>query len=198
MDHTVLPANNTMPAFPLWRSPDVTTTATEAADVQLQLTNHLSTRKDERLSWPSWLLPFDPWRQNVNTCDLCSVYTYACQILSGSVKVCRSYSRKANFEQIHITLSCIVYVVVTLTRSRVKVKVTGHLDFRKLLLWLQVGRKKPCMLAAMTVSLLAGPFIYRLDALPDAQPTMSKHGRQYLQQYCQYCLQKGRHGVVCR
>jgi len=31
MDHTVSPANNTMPAFPSWRSPDVTTTATEAA-----------------------------------------------------------------------------------------------------------------------------------------------------------------------
>jgi len=37
------------------RSPDVTTSATEAADIQLQLTTHLSTRKDERLSWPSWL-----------------------------------------------------------------------------------------------------------------------------------------------
>jgi len=45
MDHTVLPANNTMPAFPSWRSPDVTTTATEAADIQLQLTTHLSTPK---------------------------------------------------------------------------------------------------------------------------------------------------------
>jgi len=45
MDHTVLPANNTMPAFPSWRSPDVTTTATEAADNQLQLTTHLSTQK---------------------------------------------------------------------------------------------------------------------------------------------------------
>jgi len=33
MDHTVLPANNTMPAFPSWRSPDVTTTATEVADI---------------------------------------------------------------------------------------------------------------------------------------------------------------------
>ena len=33
MDHTVLPANNTMTAFPSWRSPDVTTTATEAADI---------------------------------------------------------------------------------------------------------------------------------------------------------------------
>jgi len=29
-----------MPAFPLWRSPDVATTATEAADIQLQLTTH--------------------------------------------------------------------------------------------------------------------------------------------------------------
>ena len=44
IDHTVLPAN-TMPAFPSWRSPDVTTTATEAADIQLQLTTHLSTPK---------------------------------------------------------------------------------------------------------------------------------------------------------
>ena len=38
------------------RSLDVTTTATEAADIQLQL--HYSKdrpRKDERLSWPSWL-----------------------------------------------------------------------------------------------------------------------------------------------
>jgi len=33
--------------------------------------------------------------------------TYACKILSGSIKICRSYSRKANFEQIHIMLSCI-------------------------------------------------------------------------------------------
>ena len=45
MDHTVLPANNAMPAFPSRRSPDVTTTATEAADIQLQLTTHLSTPK---------------------------------------------------------------------------------------------------------------------------------------------------------
>jgi len=45
MDHTVLPANNIMPAFPLWHSPDVTTTSTEAADIQLQLTTHLSTPK---------------------------------------------------------------------------------------------------------------------------------------------------------
>ena len=34
-----------MPAFPSWRSPDVTTSATEAADIQLQLTTHLSTPK---------------------------------------------------------------------------------------------------------------------------------------------------------
>jgi len=45
MDHAVLPANNTMPAFPSWRSPDVATTTTEAADIQLQLTTHLSTPK---------------------------------------------------------------------------------------------------------------------------------------------------------
>ena len=45
MDHTVLPTNSTMPAFPSWRSPDVTTAATEAADIQLQLTTHLSTPK---------------------------------------------------------------------------------------------------------------------------------------------------------
>jgi len=63
MDHTVLPANNTMPqsaqawitqfylqitpCLPFLRehSPDVTTTATEAADIQLQLTAHLSTPK---------------------------------------------------------------------------------------------------------------------------------------------------------
>jgi len=45
MDHTVLPANSTMPAFPSWRSPDVTTTAAEAAEIQLQLTTHLSTPK---------------------------------------------------------------------------------------------------------------------------------------------------------
>jgi len=45
MDHTVLAVNNTMPAFPSWRSPDVATTATKAADIQLQLTTHLSTPK---------------------------------------------------------------------------------------------------------------------------------------------------------
>jgi len=45
MDHTVLPANNTMPAFPSCRSPDGTTTATEAADIQLQITTHSSTPK---------------------------------------------------------------------------------------------------------------------------------------------------------
>jgi len=33
--------------------------------------------------------------------------TCACKILSAPIKVCRSYSRKSDFEQIHITLSCI-------------------------------------------------------------------------------------------
>jgi len=36
------------------RSPDGATT-TDVADIQFQLTTHLSTRKDERLSWPGWL-----------------------------------------------------------------------------------------------------------------------------------------------
>jgi len=43
---------------------------------------------------PSGLL-----RQNFNTWDLSYRPTYACKILSGSVKVCRSYSRKYDFEQ---------------------------------------------------------------------------------------------------
>jgi len=42
----------------------------------------------------------------------------------------------------------IVHADVTLTRSKVKVKVTGLLQFRKL--------AKPCMLVAMTVSPLRG------------------------------------------
>jgi len=62
--HTVLPAN-TMPAFPSWRSPDVTTTTTEAADIQLQLTTHLSTQKYERLSWPSWYT-YSGWLTHVS------------------------------------------------------------------------------------------------------------------------------------
>ena len=46
----------------------------------------------------------------------------------------------------------IVHADLTLTRSKVKIKVTGLLNFRKLWLWLQVRRKKPCVLASMTVS----------------------------------------------
>ena len=66
MDHTVLPANNTMPDFPSWRSPDVTTTATDAADIQLQLTTHFyRPRKDERLSWPSWLT-YSGWLTHIS------------------------------------------------------------------------------------------------------------------------------------
>jgi len=42
----------------------------------------------------------------------------------------------------------IVHADMTLTRSKVKVKVTALLNFRKL--------AKPCMLAAMTVSPLRG------------------------------------------
>jgi len=49
MDHTVLPVNNTICLpFLRERSPDVTTKATEAADIQLQLTTHLSTPKGRK------------------------------------------------------------------------------------------------------------------------------------------------------
>jgi len=34
---------------------EMTPTLTEVRDIQLQLTTHLSTQRDERLSWPSWL-----------------------------------------------------------------------------------------------------------------------------------------------
>jgi len=44
--------------------------------------------------------------------------------------------------------TCTVYVDVTLTRSKVKVKVTGLLNVRQL--------AKPCMLAAMTAAPLRG------------------------------------------
>jgi len=46
MDHTVIYLQIT-PCLPFvrGRSPDVTTTATEAADIQLQATTHLSTPK---------------------------------------------------------------------------------------------------------------------------------------------------------
>jgi len=40
------------------------------------------------------------------TWDLFSAYIYAYKILFGSINVCRSYSRKSDFDQIH-TLSCI-------------------------------------------------------------------------------------------
>jgi len=44
--------------------------------------------------------------------------------------------------------TCTVYVGLTLTRSKVKVKVTGLVNFRQL--------AKPCMLAAMTAAPLWG------------------------------------------
>ena len=57
----------------------------------------------------------------------------------------------------------IMYVDMTLTRSNIKVNVIDLLRFRKSPRWprllvivMQVGRNKPCMLAAMTVSPLAG------------------------------------------
>ena len=62
---------------------------------------------------------------------------------------------------------CTVYVDVTLTRSKVKVKVTGLLNVQQL--------PKPCMLAAMTAAPLRGFLVYRPDALPATQLTVSKH-----------------------
>ena len=49
-----------------------------------------------------------------------------------------------------------VYVDVTLTRSKVKVKVTDHLNFRQL--------AKPCVLAAMTAAPFRG-FLVLCDVL---------------------------------
>jgi len=65
MDHTVLPANNTMPAFPSWRSPDVTT-----QQLRQQTSNCSSLliyrhRKDERLSWPGWLT-YSGWLTHIS------------------------------------------------------------------------------------------------------------------------------------
>ena len=59
---------------------------------------------------PPFSPPFcAPFAQDTTslTREICVRSTYACKILSGSVKVCESYSRKANFEQIRIMLSCI-------------------------------------------------------------------------------------------
>jgi len=50
-----------------------------------------------------------------------------------------------------------VYADLTLTRSKVKVKVTGLLNFRQL--------AKPCMLAAMTAALLRGFLVKVLHVL---------------------------------
>jgi len=48
--------------------------------------------------------------------------------------------------------TCTVFVDVTLTRSKVEVKVTGLLNFRQL--------AKPCMLAAMTAAPLRGFLVF--------------------------------------
>jgi len=93
--------------------------------------------------------------------------------LSGEFKLCRM----SIFHEIQMAMSVwgyrqmvghagsptsIVHVDVTFTRSKVKVNVTGLLNFQKLWLWLQVYHKKPCVLAAMTVRSLAGLFMAAL------------------------------------
>ena len=53
--HTLKVLRHGPHSFTCKRSPDGAAPITEAADIELQLTTHLSTPKDERLSWPGWL-----------------------------------------------------------------------------------------------------------------------------------------------
>ena len=55
------------------------------------------------------------------------------------------------------TPTCTVYADVALTLSKVKVKVTGLLNFRQL--------AKPCMLAAMTTAPLRGFLVCKYSLL---------------------------------
>ena len=57
-----------------------------------------------------------------------------------------------------VVLHILRYVDMTLTRSKVKVKVTGLLNFRQL--------AKPCMLAAMTAAPLRGFLVVYLLYFP--------------------------------
>ena len=61
IDRTVLPANHTLPAFPLYvhQMAPVRHPLCEVADIQLQLSTLLSTQWDDRLSWPGWLTVAD-------------------------------------------------------------------------------------------------------------------------------------------
>jgi len=56
--------------------------------VIVPVTKHSLFRRHFAPLWPR------TGRQNFNTWHLSSTFTYACKIVSGSVKVCRSYSRK--------------------------------------------------------------------------------------------------------
>jgi len=58
--------------------------------------------------------------------------------------------------------TCTVYADLTLTRSKVKVKVTGLLNFRQL--------EKPCMLAAMTAAPLRGFLVLLFMCMLHEQP----------------------------
>jgi len=55
MDHTVLPANNTMPAFLSWAFTRWHHHNTEEQTSNCSLLLIYRARKDERLSWPGWL-----------------------------------------------------------------------------------------------------------------------------------------------
>jgi len=55
--------------------------------------------------------------------------SYACKILSGYVKICRSYSRKVNFEQLHIAVTQMHDCVQRWTLYRVAQLKWGQLTF---------------------------------------------------------------------
>jgi len=58
MDHTVLPANYTMPAFCFASVHQMAPLLSEVEGIWWGLTTHLSTSRDERLSWRGWLTFF--------------------------------------------------------------------------------------------------------------------------------------------
>ena len=56
MDHTVLPANNTMPAFPSWAFTRCHHHSNRGSGHPIAAYySFIDPRKDERLSWPNWL-----------------------------------------------------------------------------------------------------------------------------------------------
>jgi len=73
------------------------------------------------------------------------------------------------------SLTYTVYVDVTLTRCKVKVKVTGILNFRQL--------AKPCMLAAMTAALLRGFLVVSRDLELGGVPAVSPSRKSFFSDF---------------